>query len=213
MSGPRVWLFDLDNTLHDANPHIFPHINRSMRQYIERHLGVDEAEATRVRQLYWSHYGATLTGLVRHHGIDPHHFLRETHRFDDLPRLVRFDPALPATLKRLPGRKIVFSNAPRAYAMSVLDIMGIDRLFHSVWSIEDLRFQQKPRLAGFRRLLQHEQLRAAQCVMVEDSAANLKPARQLGMKTVLIASRPSAPAWVDLRLQSVLDLPRHLGKL
>ena len=36
-----VWLFDLDNTLHNATPHIFPHINRSMREYIERNLGVD----------------------------------------------------------------------------------------------------------------------------------------------------------------------------
>jgi FMN phosphatase YigB (HAD superfamily) len=37
--------FDLDNTLHNATPHIFPHINRSMRQYIERHLGVDESRS------------------------------------------------------------------------------------------------------------------------------------------------------------------------
>jgi putative hydrolase of the HAD superfamily len=22
-----VWLFDLDNTLHNASPHIFPHLN------------------------------------------------------------------------------------------------------------------------------------------------------------------------------------------
>ena len=37
----KTWLFDLDNTLHQATPHIFPHINRSMTEYIERHLGVD----------------------------------------------------------------------------------------------------------------------------------------------------------------------------
>jgi putative hydrolase of the HAD superfamily len=49
--------------------------------------------------------------------------------------------------------------------------------------------------------------------MVEDSAANLRPARQLGMKTVLIARSLRVPAWVDLRLQSVLDLPRQLGRL
>jgi putative hydrolase of the HAD superfamily len=82
-----------------------------------------------------------------------------------------------------------------------------------VWTIERLRFEQKPSLAGFRRLLRHERLSPAQCVMVEDSAANLLPARRLGMKTVLIAPEPRVPAWVDLRLQSVLDLPRHLGKL
>jgi putative hydrolase of the HAD superfamily len=99
------------------------------------------------------------------------------------------------------------------YAAAVLDIMGVRPLFDAVWSIERLRFQQKPQLAGFHRLLRRERLRPTQCVMVEDSAANLLPARRLGMRTVLIAPRPRLPAWVDLRLQSVLDLPRHLGKL
>ena len=51
MKNP-VWLFGLDNTLHNATPHIFPHINRSMREYIERHLAVDKHEATRIRQHY-----------------------------------------------------------------------------------------------------------------------------------------------------------------
>ena len=46
----RTWLFDLDNTLHDAGQHIFPQIGRSMMAYICRHLEVDEAEATRLRQ-------------------------------------------------------------------------------------------------------------------------------------------------------------------
>ena len=64
MKSGRVWLFDLDNTLHNATPHIFPHINRSMRQYIERHLNVDKHEASRIRQDYWMRYGATLLGLI-----------------------------------------------------------------------------------------------------------------------------------------------------
>jgi putative hydrolase of the HAD superfamily len=209
----RVWLFDLDNTLHDANPHIFPHIHRSMREYIERLLGVDAAEASRIRERYWTRYGTTLAGLVRHHGVDPNHFLAETHRFMDLPSMVVYDRALATMLARLPGRKYVFSNAPTRYATAVLDIMGLRHRFDGIWTIERLRFAQKPSLAGFRRLLSRERLRPAQCVMVEDSAGNLKPARQLGMKTVLIAREPRVPAWVDLRLQSVLDLPRHLGKL
>jgi putative hydrolase of the HAD superfamily len=49
----KTWLFDLDNTLHNASPHIFPHINRSMTAYIVEHLRVDEAEATRIRHDYW----------------------------------------------------------------------------------------------------------------------------------------------------------------
>lgn len=213
VAARRVWLFDLDNTLHDANPHIFPHINRSMREYIERHLGVSEAEATRIRQGYWERYGATLLGLVRHHGTDPRHFLHETHQFDDLSRMVVFDHAVRAMLRRLPGRKIVFSNAPARYTAAVLEIAGIRRCFDAVWPVERLRFQPKPQPGGFRRLLQAERLNPADCIMVEDCAANLRTAKRLGMHTVLVSRSPRVPAWVDLRLQSVLDLPRHLGKL
>ena len=65
-----LWIFDLDNTLHHASPGVFPHINRMMTDYIIRHLHVDEDTANRLRQHYWSRYGATLTGLVRHHPGD-----------------------------------------------------------------------------------------------------------------------------------------------
>ena len=213
MSTQRVWLFDLDNTLHDANPHIFPHINRSMREYIERQLGVDETEATRIRQHYWARYGATLLGLMRHHGIDPRHFLRHTHPFDQLPRMVVYERALRGMLRRLPGRKIVFSNAPQRYTEAVLDIIGIRRLFDAVWCIERLGFQPKPLPDAFRRLLHGERLRPQQCIFVEDSPVNLKTAKRLGMKTVLISRGTRVPAWVDLRLKSALDLPRSLNKL
>ncbi|NBO10574.1 MAG: pyrimidine 5'-nucleotidase, partial [Methylophilaceae bacterium] len=29
----RVWVFDLDDTLHDASSHIFPVMNKAMTQY------------------------------------------------------------------------------------------------------------------------------------------------------------------------------------
>jgi putative hydrolase of the HAD superfamily len=213
MKRDRVWLFDLDNTLHDATAQIFPHINRSMRLYIEQYLGVDEAEATRIRQDYWHRYGATLLGLMRHHDANPRDFLRQTHQFERLDRMVVFDRALRGMLRHLPGRKIVFSNAPAHYTEAVLDILGIRQLFTSVWSIERLAFQPKPMQQAFRRLLKGERLDASRCIFVEDSPANLKAARRLGMTTVLISRGIRVPAYVDLRLQSVLDLPRVLNKL
>lgn len=210
MTSKRIWLFDLDNTLHDANPHIFPHINRSMREYIERNLGVEEAEATRIRQHYWERYGATLLGLVRHHNTDPRHFLQQTHQFDDLRRMVVFDRALRGMLRRLPGRKIVFSNAPLHYTEAVLDILRVRHWVDAVWSIERLGFRPKPLPDAFRRLLHGERIRPRQCIFVEDSPANLRTAKRLGMTTVLISPRIQRPAFVDLRLQSILDLPRAL---
>ena len=45
----RAWIFDLDNTLHDARPHIFPHINRSMTAYLAEHLELGEEDANELR--------------------------------------------------------------------------------------------------------------------------------------------------------------------
>jgi putative hydrolase of the HAD superfamily len=213
MRPGKTWLFDLDNTLHHATPHIFPHINRSMREYIERHLGLDEEEATRIRQEYWVRYGATLLGLVRHHGTDPDHFLRETHRFPDLERMVVFERPVIHALRRLPGRKIIFSNAPRHYTEAILAITGLAPCFAAVYAVENVRYQPKPMLAGFRALLHAERLDPRRCIMVEDSLANLVTAKKLGMKTVWVSAGLRQSPYVDVRIGSVLQLPDRCGRL
>src|SRR5262249_34309293 len=139
----RAWIFDLDNTLHDAAPHVLPHIDRAMTEYIERHLGLGEDAASTLPRPYWQRYGAALPGLRRHHATDPHHFLWHTHQFPDLRRMLVSEPQLRATLRRLPGRKFVFSNAPVHYARAVLGMLGIADLFDGLFSIERTRFHPK----------------------------------------------------------------------
>lgn len=212
MKNP-TWLFDLDNTLHDATPQIFPHINRSMREYIERHLGVSQHEATRIRQEYWVRYGATLLGLMRHHTTDPHQFLWETHQFPDLKRMLRFHPPILHTLPRLPGRKIIFSNAPRHYTEAILELTGMEHHFDAVYTIESLKFQPKPAPAGFRALLHAERLSPQRCIMVEDTLANLIPAKKLGMKTVWVSAGSRQSPFVDVKVRSVTELPQRCGRL
>ncbi len=209
----RVWIFDLDNTLHDATPHIFPHINRSMTAYLQEHLQLSEDEANALRVDYWQRYGATLTGLMKHHGTDPDHFLWHTHQFPDLSGMVLREPRLRHVLRNLPGRKVVFSNAPLHYAKAVLKLLHIDDLFDDVFTIEHSRYRPKPQAAGFRRLLLKHRLNARECVMVEDSAENLQAAKRLGMHTVWVSAALRAPAFVDVKIRDVLELPRAVSKL
>jgi putative hydrolase of the HAD superfamily len=209
----RTWIFDLDNTLHDARPHIFPHIDRSMTAYLAEHLDLGADAANELRQFYWRRYGATLVGLIRHHGIDPHHFLRETHRFPEIENLVVGRRELRSVLRRLPGRKIVFSNAPAHYSRAILAALGVDDLFDDVFSIERTRFRPKPDAHGFRRLLRTHRLLAWRCIMVEDSLENLRTAKRLGMKTVWVDQSSRAPAWVDANVRHIVRLPRLLHLL
>lgn len=202
-----TWIFDLDNTLHDAAPQVFPHLNRSMTAYLAHHLDLDTEQASRLRRHYWKRYGATLLGLMRHHGTDPHPFLRVTHEFPDLARMVRREPGLRAALCRLPGRKVVFSNSPARYAREVLGILHIADLFDGVFSIEHTGFRPKPDPAGFLRLMRRHGLHPRSCVMVEDSLPNLRTARRLGMKTVWVSAGGKAPDYVDVIVRSVRSLP------
>ena len=210
---PHVWLFDLDNTLHDADPHIFPHIHRLMTEYLCKHLQVDDDTATALRQRYWAHYGTTLTGRMRHHGTDPHHFLHHTHQIPDLKHKVIAERGLEAMLQRLPGKKIIFSNAPSQYIEAVMAVAGIARCFDTIYSIERLRFEPKPAIGGFIRLLRNEELNPKSCIMVEDTLPNLKTAKRLGMKTVWVSANTRRPPYVDVRVPSVLALPERLARL
>ena len=95
--------------------------------YVVRHLGITPEEADALRQRYWQRYGATLLGLVRHHGVKAAHFLR---RDASLPGPRSSGCAAARTTARrcarLPGRKFILTNAPRAYALRVLDALGLD---------------------------------------------------------------------------------------
>lgn len=212
MSRRLTWVFDLDNTLHNATPHIFPHINRSMTAYLQEALGLDEPAASELRRHYWLRYGATLLGLMRHHGTDPTHFLHATHQFPDLHRMLVREPQLRATLNRLPGRKYIFSNAPVHYSRAVLRGLAIADLFSGVFCIEHTRYRPKPDTAGFLRLARTNRLRLSRCIMVEDSLENLRTAKRLGMRTVWVTRAARAPAYVDVKVADLIDLPRLLGR-
>lgn len=212
-ASPRTWLFDLDNTLHDADAYAFPQINRAMTQYICTHLQVDEAQAGQLRRDYWQRYGATLLGLMRHHGTDPEHFLRHTHQLPELASNLVAERGLRAMLRRLPGRKLIFSNAPQQYVSAVLALIGIERCFDAVYSVESLRYQPKPATGGFLRLLRKEALEARACVLIDDTLPNLQAAKRLGMQTVWVNRATRRPPYVDVRLSSVLELSGRRARL
>ncbi|HSI46155.1 MAG TPA: pyrimidine 5'-nucleotidase [Methylophilus sp.] len=201
----RVWIYDLDDTLHSASAHIFPVMNQSMTRYIMDLLALEEPAAHQLRQHYWRLYGATLKGLMRHHHVNPHHFLSETHAFltDDM---VQTTKQLRQMLQSLPGRKCVFTNAPRAYAVRVLEVLGISDCFTLVFSVESSRFHAKPSLRGFRMLLRQLRCCASDCTLFEDSLPALMTARRLGMRTVWISRQLHKPNFVQYRLPHVLAL-------
>jgi putative hydrolase of the HAD superfamily len=207
----RVWIFDLDNTLHDARARIFPAMHDQINAYLRRHFHVDEAGANAMREHFWRTYGTTLDGLVRHHGVQPKHFLAETHVFPELGDLVVHENAIRHALERLGGTKIIFSNAPRHYVGQVLKALGLERYFDGVYAIEDARYRGKPALHGFHFLLRKHNLDPHRCAFVDDMLDNLRTAHRLGMSTVWVSPLRRRVPYVDVRISSVTELPRRIG--
>lgn len=219
-----IWLFDLDNTLHNASAAIFAEIDNRMRQSIEDLLAIDAAEADYLRRKYWQRYGATLIGLVKHHGVDAADFLHRSHDFNVMEHL-HYEKALKPQLQRLPGQKIILTNAPANYAHRMLRALAITPLFERVISIEDMQRQQhfrpKPSLQLMQQLLAELKVSGPQCWFVDDTLRNLKAAHQLGIKTIHFA-HPATPfssryagraPYVDLRVRSIKQLAQNWHQL
>ena len=204
-----LWLFDLDDTLHRATPVIFDRMNRAMTDYVMRHLDLPEGEANDLRHDYWTRYGATLLGLMRRHGTDPKHFLAETHQFPDLQQIIDYDLRVRRMLKALPGRKVLLTNAPRHYAHAVLRSMRVTGHLHAVETIESMRFVPKPARSSLMRVLKRQRAAGRRVVMVEDNLDNLRTAKRLGLTTVWVSRESGRPAFVDVKLKTVLHLSKH----
>ncbi|HET6788763.1 MAG TPA: pyrimidine 5'-nucleotidase [Aquabacterium sp.] len=219
-----IWLFDLDNTLHDASSAVFWRLNESMTDYIEQHLSLERREADRLRLHYWRRYGATLLGLEKHHGIRASHFLAQTHRLPGLEAQLHMPAADRAALRRLPGRKFLLTNAPAEYAKRVLTALDLASCFEGVIAIEAMRvfgdLRPKPDARMLRVVLARHGLPAHRCVLVEDTLANLRSARGLGMRTVwmqhYLKDNPHGsetgvrlhqkPSWVCARIRRLRSL-------
>jgi putative hydrolase of the HAD superfamily len=179
-----VWLFDLDNTLYPSTANLFDEMDRRMCAFIADYLKVDHAEAYKVQKSYFREHGTTLKGLMDRHGMDPAAYLHHVHDID-MTRLV-CDTRLERALGRLPGRKIVFTNATVPYAERVLDKLGIAQHFEAIYDIEAARYVPKPDPAIYDDVVRRFGLVPGDAVMVEDVARNLVPARALGMTTVWV---------------------------
>jgi len=85
----------------------------------------DAEQADQLRHDYWRLYAPRCSvwcAITRR----PHRFLRETHDFR-VEELMRIERGLARMVARLPGRKVLLSNAPGAYAAQVARRLGLHR--------------------------------------------------------------------------------------
>ncbi|RUN76067.1 pyrimidine 5'-nucleotidase [Sphingomonas sp. TF3] len=180
----RTWIFDLDNTLYPASARLFDKIDAKMGAYIAAKFEVDLVEARRIQKGYFHGHGTTLAGLMAEHDVDPHAFLDFVHDIE--MDVLEENAPLAAAIARLPGRKIVFTNADTPYATRVLGRLGLGESFEAIHDIHAMDLLPKPQASAYAGLCAAFDIAPAEAIFFEDMARNLAPAKAIGMTTVWV---------------------------
>ena len=181
-----TWIFDLDNTLYPSSSRLFDQVSQRIGDFIATAFDVDREEAHRLQKGYFREYGTTLRGLMLKHDMDPDPFLDYVHDIDLSP-IARSD-TLDAALGRLPGRKLVFTNADAPYAERVMARLGIGHHFSGIYDIKAAGWVPKPFPEAYDRLAALHAVEPARAIFFEDILRNLAPAAALGMATCWVRS-------------------------
>ena len=180
----KYWIFDLDNTLYSGKTRVFEQVDKKMSKYISEKLNVNIVEAKEIQKNYFYEYNTTLNGMINNHKIDANEFLEFVH--DVNIDFLKKDSLLNEELMKLDGKKIIFTNSSRKHAMNVIRKIGIDQHFDDIFDIVDSEFVPKPDIVSYKKLVEKHKIDPKLCVFIEDIARNLKPAYEMGMKTIWI---------------------------
>jgi len=214
LASVKYWIFDLDNTLYSGKTKVFEQVDKKMSKFISNKLNVNIDEAKKIQKNYFYKYNTTLNGMIKNHKIDANEFLEFVHDIDI--NFLKKDLELYEELKKLDGKKIIFTNGSRKHAINVTKRIGIDQCFDDIFDIVESEFVPKPAIQPYNKLVEKHKIDPKLCVFIEDIARNLKPAYEMGMKTVWIendepwASKFSDSNFVNYKTN---NLPEFLKKI
>ena len=157
---------------------------KKMSKYISEKLNVNITEAKEIQKNYFHKYNTTLNGMIKNHKIDANEFLEFVHDID--VNFLKKNYGLGEELKKLDGKKIIYTNGSKKHALNVTKKIGIDQYFDGIFDIVDSNFVPKPLIEPYKKLVEKHKIDPKLCVFIEDIARNLKPAYEMGMKTIWI---------------------------
>lgn len=169
-------------------------------------------EAREFRNVYFEKYHSTIKALTvaSEEGALPPNEDGSPRMFDagDLAKywvtgckfeeILEVNDALIEALRSLkassPVKLCIFSNGPRAYCCKVLETLKVREFFEdeNIYGVDDVMPVCKPEPAAFRKVLKGIGCDdPTKAVMFEDSMKNVRAAKGIGMKTVLVMVDPS----------------------
>jgi putative hydrolase of the HAD superfamily len=186
-------------------------IGHRMNRFMVERLGFSEDTVAEHRDGLLHSYGTTLNALRRHYSVDPDEFLEFVH---DIPldAFLQYNEALDRMLGSLPLHKIIFTNADAKHARRVLARLGILSHFESIIDIHMLEFINKPDRRAYRKVLDFIAADPEECILLEDFIVNIRPARKMGITTVLVGDGENTEG-AHHRIDVITELAELLGRI
>ena len=183
LTAIQHWVFDLDDTIYSPDLRLFQQVKTRILAYLAQHYcqGSSHAALAMQKDLRTRH-ATTLAGLMAEQQVNPQHFMDYVHDID-LGGL-GYDKAIDGGLSRLPGRKLIFTNASTKHAQRILTAVGIDHHFDFTYDIVAAGYRPKPDAAMYGDFIAAARITPATAVMIDDMAINLMPAADMGMRTL-----------------------------
>jgi putative hydrolase of the HAD superfamily len=121
-----------------------------MTDFVEKVTGLPRDEAFKLQKAYLAEHGLTLKGLMLHHGVDPDDFHAIFH--DLSLEAWRTTPTCSPRCERLPGRRLIFTNADDRPRRARAGAPGPHHLFDDVFHIGSAGYAPKPSAEAFARM-------------------------------------------------------------
>ena len=186
MENISNWVFDLDNTLYKAECGLFDKVHILMGKFIEERLDLSSGEAQALRSKYYHQYGTTLRGLMIEHQINPDEYLEYVHQ-------INYDVVIPNesladTIKRLDGKKFIFTNANYGHVEKVLEKLNMKNIFDGCFDISESNYLPKPHKEIYDAFQNKFNLDNTKTAMFEDLHINLKEPYSMGWETIWVTN-------------------------
>ena len=168
--------------------------------YFVRHLSLPTSDARALHARYYKDYGLAISGLVKHHTIDPLAYNREVDDALPLDDVIKPDPQLRKLLDDMDRTKVkmwLFTNAHVTHARRVVKLLGVEDCFEGItycdYAAEVLL--AKPHKEMFDKAEKEAGAKSREeCYFVDDSGLNCRHANERGWTVVhKLEEEDSAP--------------------
>ena len=211
-------LFDLDNTLYSSNWGLEQAVSKRVNHFVAEYFAIplEEAIALRKERVIEGRYGTTLEWLNAEHGlagtiIDS--YLAYIHPENEADTLTP-DSALRDLLLSLSSRNIpigILTNSPLEHAKRILNKLGVEDLFNTIFDLRRNGFKGKPRADVYRRVLNELGVTAPSCLLVDDMPYYVEGYLAIGGTGILFDEKNQYTKFPGPRIQKLEEISGYLS--